>query len=57
VINIKQIIVRLEEQTHQDLKIKVIKDGVSVQSLFEAIINIYINNDISADELLSKLSK
>lgn len=56
-IIIKQIIVRLDDKKHQDLKIKVIKDGVSVQSLFEEIIDKYINNNISAKELLDKISK
>jgi hypothetical protein len=49
--------VRLDDKKHQDLKIKVIKDGVSVQSLFEEIVDVYISNDISANELLSKITK
>jgi uncharacterized protein YbaP (TraB family) len=47
--------VRLEDNEHQKLKIKVIKDGTSVQALFETIAKIYINNDISANDLLLKI--
>lgn len=48
---------RLDDKKHQDLKIKVIKDGVSVQSLFEEIIDEYLNNNISAYELLKRIRK
>lgn len=54
---IKQIIVRLDDKKHQELKIKVIKDGVSVQSLIEDIVDVYLNNNISANELLEKIGK
>jgi predicted HicB family RNase H-like nuclease len=54
---IKQIIVRLEDKIHQDLKIKVIRDGVSVQSLFEDIVNAYLESNISSVELLEKIRK
>ena len=48
---------RLSDTKHRDLKIKAIKDDVSVQGFIEEVISTYLNSDISAKELIEKISK
>lgn len=54
---IKQIVVRLDDYSHQQLKIKVIKDETSVQAFLEEIVDIYINNDKTASEIIEQITK
>lgn len=54
---IKQIIVRLQDEIHQSLKIKAIKDGVSVQNFVENIVKEYVNSNLTATEFIAKLKK
>jgi predicted HicB family RNase H-like nuclease len=57
VFKIKQIIVRLEDDIHQSLKLKTIQDGVSIQGFVKEIIESYVNGNITADELVEKIKK
>lgn len=54
---IKQIIVRLEDEVHQSLKLKTIQDNVSIQGFVEEFIKIYLSSEETAKELLEKLKK
>lgn len=54
---IKQIIVRLDDNVHQDLKLKTIKDGVSVQGFIKEFVEIYLQSESSASQLLEKIKK
>ena len=54
---IKQIIVRLDDKTHQNLKLKTIQDGVSIQAFIEDFVKIYLSGDNTAKELLEKIKK
>jgi predicted HicB family RNase H-like nuclease len=54
---IKQIIVRLQDDLHQALKLKTIKDGVSIQGFMESIIKEYLRTDMKASNFLEKLKK
>lgn len=54
---IKQIIVRLDDDVHQNLKLKTIQDGVSIQGLVKEFVEIYLNGNITAKELLEKIEK
>lgn len=54
---IKQVIVRLDDDIHRKLKLKTIQDDVSIQGLIEEFVNLYINTDETALELLSKVKK
>lgn len=54
---IKQIIVRLDEETHQNLKLKTIQDGVTIQGFIQEFVKLYLDGDISAKELLEKAKK
>ncbi len=54
---IKQIIVRLDDEVHQNLKLKTIKDNVSVQGFIKEIVETYLSSDITATELLEKIKK
>lgn len=46
---------RLDDEIHQSLKLKTIQDGVSIQGLIEEFVNIYVNGDKKASELLNSL--
>lgn len=48
---------RLEDDIHQELKIKMVKDGVSVQSFIKNFIEIYLESGFTADEILGKIKK
>lgn len=54
---IKQIIVRLDDEIHQNLKLKTIKDGVSIQGFIKNFVELYLMSNESASELLDKLKK
>lgn len=54
---IKQIIVRLDDETHQKLKLKTIQDGVTIQGFIQEFVKLYLNDDNSAKELLEKIQK
>lgn len=54
---IKQIIVRLEDEVHQSLKLKTIQDNVSIQGFVEEFVKIYLRSEETAKELLEKLKK
>ena len=54
---IKQIIVRLEDEVHQNLKLKTIQDNVSIQGFVEEFVKIYLSSEETAKELLEKLKK
>lgn len=54
---IKQIIVRLDDETHQKLKLKTIQDGVTIQGFIQEFVKLYLDGDISAKELLEKAKK
>ena len=54
---IKQIIVRLDDEIHQGLKLKTIRDGVSIQKFVEEFVKIYLESDETAKELLEKIKK
>lgn len=54
---IKQIIVRLDDKIHQNLKLKTIQDGVSIQGFVEEFVKIYLDSGSSAKELLDKIKK
>jgi len=45
VIKIKQIIIRLSNEIHQQLKIKTIKENTSIQSLIENFIKKYVDEE------------
>jgi len=45
VIKIKQIIIRLSDKIHQQLKIKTIKENTSIQSLIENFIKQYVDEE------------
>ena len=48
---------RLDDDTHQNLKLKTIKDGVSIQKLIKEFVEIYLNSNEQAFDLLDKLKK
>ena len=48
---------RLDDNIHQNLKLKTIQDGVSIQKLVEEFVNIYLDGEENANELLEKLKK
>lgn len=54
---IKQIIVRLEDEVHQSLKLKTIQDNVSIQSFVEEFVKIYLSSEETAKELLERIKK
>lgn len=54
---IKQIIVRLDDDIHQNLKLKTIKDDVSVQGFIKTFVEIYLQSDMTASELLQNIKK
>lgn len=54
---IKQIIVRLDDEIHQELKIKTIRDGVSIQSLIQEVVELYVKKDITSSELLKRINQ
>ena len=54
---IKQIIVRLEDEVHQNLQLKTIRDNVSIQGFVEEFVKIYLSSEETAKELLGKLKK
>lgn len=54
---IKQIIVRLDDEIHQKLKLKTIQDGVTIQGFIQEFVKLYLDSDISAKELLEKVKK
>ncbi|MFA6870547.1 MAG: hypothetical protein WCQ63_06170 [Methanomethylophilus sp.] len=56
-VYIKQIIVRLPDDKHQALKIKTIKDGVSIQGFVESIITEYLGSNMTATELVDKIKQ
>jgi len=45
VIKIKQIVIRLSDKVHQQLKIKTIKENTSIQSLIENFIKQYVDEE------------
>lgn len=48
---------RLDDDSHQKLKIKVIRDTTSIQAFLEDIINIYINSDKTSSEIIESIKK
>lgn len=54
---IKQIVVRLNDDNHQKLKIKVIKDNTSVQAFLEEIITAYVNSEKTSSEINELIKK
>lgn len=48
---------RLQDEDHQDLKIKVIQDGTSVQSFLEEVIKIYVSSDKSSSYIIEQIKK
>lgn len=48
---------RLEDEVHQNLKLKTIQDNVSIQGFVEEFVKIYLSNEETAKELLEKLKK
>lgn len=54
---IKQIIVRLDDNIHQKLKLKTIQDGVTIQGFIKEIVETYLDGNMTAKELLEKIKK
>ena len=48
---------RLDDDVHQNLKLKTIQDGKSIQSLVKEFVDIYLNSGKTATELLNELKK
>ena len=48
---------RLEDEVHQNLKLKTIRDNVSIQGFVEEFVKIYLSREETAKELLEKLKK
>lgn len=48
---------RLDDKTHQNLKLKTIQDGVSIQTFIEDFVKIYLEGGYTAKELLEKIKK
>ena len=48
---------RLDDDVHQNLKLKTIQDGVSIQGFVKEFIKIYLDGNITAKELLEKIKK
>ena len=48
---------RLEDKVHQNLKLKTIQDGVSIQGFIKEIVETYLNENITATELIEKIKK
>lgn len=55
--NIKQIVVRLDDDIHRQLKIKVIKDNTSVQAFVEEMISIYVNGGKTSSQIIEQIKK
>lgn len=48
---------RLDDKIHQNLKLKTIQDGISIQGFIEEFVKIYLNSEDTANELLEKVKK
>ena len=48
---------RLEDEVHQNLKLKTIQDNVSIQGFVEEFVKIYLSSEETAKELLEKPKK
>ena len=48
---------RLDDEVHQNLKLKTIQDGVSIQGFIESFIKIYLNSNDQAKDLLETIKK
>ena len=48
---------RLEDEVHQNLKLKTIQDGVSIQGFIKEVVETYLNRNMTAIELLEKIKK
>lgn len=48
---------RLEDKIHQNLKLKTIQDGVSIQGFVKELVEIYLDGNMTAKELLEKIKK
>lgn len=47
---IKQIVIRLSEEDHMKLKLKTVKEQVSIQELVETFIKQYVSGDESIND-------
>ncbi len=52
--NIKQIIIRLPDEIHQKLKIKVLREGTSIQEVLSRYVEKYLDNNES-DDLIEEI--
>lgn len=53
----KQVSVRVSDEIHQQLKEKTVKEKTTVQAVMDSFIAIYLDNDLSIDDLVNAAIK
>lgn len=48
---------RLDDDVHQNLKLKTIQDNVSIQGFIKEFVELYLSNEETATELLERIKK